>query len=189
MTDEVFQILERARAGEDLSDQEKEILRRYRDSEGESGQPDYVDSMKQASGMTGIPESILKKIKADGCPAFKGSRVYLNLLNDWLEDRPLDTYADDAEGKDLIELQIAKERYRKLKLDNDTRADLLISRDEVKSVIYAIAKQINSILGRKLENELPVKLAGRSVQEIRAEMRIVRDEICVDFQEGVKEWA
>ena len=42
---------------------------------------DVADSMQAAASRLGIPVEIVKRMKRNGCPAFKGSRVYLAELD------------------------------------------------------------------------------------------------------------
>lgn len=187
MSQEIAAILAKIKDGDELTDSERELLENHEFAE--IGGTPWADSMKQASGLSGIPLEVLKRIKRDGCPAFVNSRVNIQDLNNWVKYHGLEKYRKNLGEKEQFELDLVKERFRKLKLENDEKEGVVISREDVKSVLFAIGKQINAILGRKLENEMPVKWAGREVEELRKEGRLLRDEICREFREGVKEWA
>src|SRR5260370_31924474 len=45
---------------------------------------DVCDSMSQAAGRSGIPIGAIKAAKRAGCDAFRGSRVHLEKLREWL---------------------------------------------------------------------------------------------------------
>lgn len=192
MDKKVLELVERAKAGDELTDEEKDVLRDFRDSQAADSTtaPNVADSMEQATGITGIDKPILQRIKADNCPAFRGSRVYISELMEFLETNPIQKYAENADdsGKAIIEIEIAKERRRKLQMENDERAGLLISREEINAEVFALGRQLQGVLRRVLENELPTKLAGRSVEEIRPVMREIVDDICKRFHSSSGQW-
>jgi hypothetical protein len=45
---------------------------------------DVADSMSAAAGRTGIPIGVIRAAKRGGCDAFRGSRVNLARLREWL---------------------------------------------------------------------------------------------------------
>ena len=51
--------------------------------------PDVALSHAAAQKLWGIPLSELARAKREGCPAFKGSRIYRDPLIDWLKANPL----------------------------------------------------------------------------------------------------
>jgi len=185
---EVEQIIEKSKSGAELTDLDKETLRQYKAAQTATKRPTCVDSMAAAAGVTGIPEPVLKKIKADNCGAFRGSRIYIDELDTFLESNPLEKYTSEIPQKEYFEIEIAKERRRKLKLENDIEEGLYLKRETVSAEIYALGKQLQTVLRRVLENELPIKLAGRSVEVIKPVMRATVDDICRRFEAGTSEW-
>ncbi len=50
--------------------------------------PEIAQSLAHASQQTGIPVSMLKQARGAGCPAFRGCRVDLAVLREWLDENP-----------------------------------------------------------------------------------------------------
>lgn len=83
--------------------------------------PTIADSLGQAGSMLGLPVRLLQTAKAAGCPGFRGGRVYLIEVQEWLA-KPENLAVLKAQSIELekVELDIAKEKLRLIR----HRADL-----------------------------------------------------------------
>jgi hypothetical protein len=112
----------------------------------------YYDSIKSAAAAMGIPIALLKQAKAAGCPAFRGSRVYRQDWQEWVQENPLDTspgaVVDSKEGWDIERL---RKVCRKLDLEYEVAQGDLISKSDVKEACQKAFAPICSALERHLD--------------------------------------
>jgi hypothetical protein len=130
------------------------------------------DSLAACAGATKIPAPTLRKWKRAGCPAFKGSRVSLAGLLQWLfngtqeddgVDWPLRLRKAQAER---AELQLAKER------------ETVVEKADVIAQIREFNAKARAALQQKLEVELPARCAGQPAADIMRESKMLLREIC-----------
>jgi hypothetical protein len=130
----------------------------------------------------------LKRAKTAGCPAFRGSRVYVDELLAWWEENS-ETLPTGNSELDAIQLEIAREKLRKARFANDAEEGKFIKREDEAQKILALGLELKATLRRRLEEEYPHRLAGRTYEEIVPLMRALVDELCHDFADGTKRWA
>lgn len=145
-------------------------------------------AMLAASGQR-ISLAHLKRAKDAGCPAFRGSRVYLDELVEWIDENEdvLTLPTGDAE-LDNITKEIAREKLRKWKIENDARDGKSIPRAQVAARMADYGAELLTLLRQKLEDECPRRLLGKTEDEIRAINREVIDEICDAMTRETNQW-
>lgn len=143
---------------------------------------------RQAPASARLSEDQLKRAKAAGCPAFRGSRVYLDELLIWWEENAESLPTGDAE-LDAINKQIAQEKLRKVRFENDAKEGLFLPRDEWGARLLALGLEIKATLRRKLEEEYPDRQTMKPREEILRLNRQLVDELCHKFQEGTAKWS
>lgn len=90
-------------------------------------------------------------------------------------------------GKDAKErLAIAQARLAEIKVDKELGQ--MIDRKEVDSLFSRVALSQKQMLFARLERELPAKITGLGVTEIREQCKAVADEICDIMQSNIDEW-
>lgn len=100
--------------------------------------------MAQASSVLSVPISELIRAKSAGCPAFRGSRVYADVV-EWLKDNPMPEGTEVEAGSAANRLKEAQ--IRKLDLEDAIKRGEYILRSEAKcdwekalSLIQAVMK-------------------------------------------------
>ncbi len=146
-----------------------------------------ADSMKAAAAMSGFTEDQLGRAKAAGCPAFRGSRVQLAELAEWMAEYG-DTLPTGNTALDAINLEIAREKLRKVRFSNDVEERRYILREDNAALILKIGLELKNILRKKLEEEFPERQIQRTREEILAINRALVTELCQAFQEGASRW-
>lgn len=146
--------------------------------------------MAAASGMTGYPEGALSALKARGCPAFKaGGRVHVDALEEWIEEQGIDVATLSGMTElEATNLEIARERLRKIRFDNDVNEGAYMPRADIAGRALELGLQLKAVLRKKLEDEAPVRQEGRKRDEIRQINKQIVDEICEQMQRTAKEW-
>jgi hypothetical protein len=91
------------------------------------------DSYSQCASATGIPVSILRHAKKNGCPAFRFSKIYLFEFLQWhfTRKQPVDVIDVQEEQAKIIRLQ-----RRKLEHDEMIAAETLVVRTDVEAEIW-----------------------------------------------------
>ena len=72
------------------------------------------DSMESCESATGIPKSFQQTAKSNGCPAFRGSRVYLADLLKW-------TFSQGGDGEAMTDWNAHYEKFKALNEEADHR--------------------------------------------------------------------
>lgn len=145
-----------------------------------------ADTMAAASAMTGHSEENLSRAKAAGCPAFRGSRVYLGELVAWIEANP-EVLATGDDALDAVQLAIASERHRKLRFENDVAEGRYIPAADIAPRVEQFGRDLLAILRRVLEDESPRRLAGREEAEVREINRQLVDAIADAVRTGTRQ--
>jgi hypothetical protein len=148
--------------------------------------PVYVESVKAAANVLGYSESLIQHFKDQGNPAWRGSRLYLDELEAWIDENGIPELQDNE--ADQWNLKILQERHRKLKIANDIEEGKALNADEVGAFLYELAIRQKNTLKKALEDELPAALAGKPVDEIRAINKQWVDRICDRMQQELREW-
>jgi hypothetical protein len=142
--------------------------------------PTY-DSIASCASSTGIPLRILKHAKQSGCPAFKGSRVYLDKLLPWLFQNDNGDNKDHGEEFKKWRAAIEKQKFQK-------RAEELVSREDVASSIYEILGPADQIIENAFCSELPAKMAGLDAAKAREEGMKIADQLRRQLRELECKW-
>jgi phage terminase Nu1 subunit (DNA packaging protein) len=156
-----------------------------------------ADSMEQAASMCGLPISVLKWAKKNGCPAFRaGARVDIDELKAWLEvNDPKDDQADGGDEVAVVKLQKLKnEALLKLEQVEAQRINNAKLRGELQPTkvvcekLRAISEEIKSTLLLRLVDQLPAQNAGLDAPKQRENNRETFKEICRRFQQFAAEY-
>lgn len=137
------------------------------------------DSVESAAAALQVEKSLLQKFKRQGCPAFRGSRVYEDEFNEWLKSRGI-KLAEQAErhvDKRQLECDLLIERITAARLDIEQQKSLLMPRAEHEAWLTAKAEQLKANLRDILIRQLPPKLEGLRAAEIVVKM----EEAIVEF--------
>lgn len=188
----IANILAKLRAGKVLTDREEKRLRAYQERQEGGANPDDVagkvaDSMEQAAALSGYSKDRLQLAKQHGCPAFRGSRVYVDELVEWMTENG-DSLPTGNTELDALNLEIAREKLRKARFANELEQGGWIRRTEVAETAEALGLDLKATLRKRLEEELPDRLANRPTEEIRPILERVVDELCEKFRERAKLW-
>ena len=111
------------------------------------------DTMKAAAAGLGLNIAVVKRAKAAGCQAFRGSRVYGAELQAFVASHP---ELMKAQPTGDIKLQKLREEHRKLKLANDVKEGVLVSRAWIAERMRNAAGRYNTFRARA-EAEYPMR--------------------------------
>jgi len=153
-----------------------------------AGEKRVADNMEAAAAMSGEDIDTIKRAKAAGCPAFKGSRVHVDELIAWL-DANRESLPTGNSALDAINLDIQKEKLRKIRFANEVEEGRWIRREDWGTKLLNLGIEVKNTLVKKFEEELPDRQVQRSREEILAMNREAVDDICRQFQQGVKQWS
>lgn len=189
----IANILAKLKAGKILSDREEKRLRQYQEKETARAAGKTVgdvegkvaDSMDQAAALSGITLDRIKRAKSAGCPAFRGSRVYIEELVEWMQDNA-DTLPTGNDELDKLNLEIAREKLRKARFSQDVEEGRYTKNDDTSAKLLALGLTLKNTLIKRCVDDYPDKLAHRPREEIVGIMRGLVNEICLDFSKGIK---
>jgi hypothetical protein len=181
---DIANILAKVKAGKTLTATEDERLQKYYAAVDTR----VADSMSAASAMSGMTEKDLERAKAAGCPAFRGSRVYIGELLTWWKENG-DSLPTGNSELDLIAIEIQREKLRKLQFENAVTEGKYGEIAKLVPSVEGLARDTLAIVRRVLEDEAPRRLAGKSEEELRGLLPVLVDEICELTEEKLKEWA
>lgn len=122
----------------------------------------FYDSLKAASSALNIPRGVLQRAKDLGCSNFRSGRVYVDGLQKWITDH----HAEFA-GNDSLKGQKLAEEVRKLKINNDKAAHLLVSKGKIIQFFNEFAGEFRGQAHQVLENEYPTAVAGMDPPQAR----------------------
>lgn len=137
--------------------------------------------------MSDFSVSFLQKLKELGCPGFRGSRIYLEEVEAWVDEKGLIGLAAELNEADKVDLEIRRETLRKKRFDNGVAEARYIARETIGPRILDIGTQLKNELRRVLEQELPLRLEGKPVEEIRPIMRAELDKLCAAFSAATRD--
>jgi len=159
------------------------------DSEGSQtasqASPNVAQSMQAASGMSGYSLDALKRAKAEGCPAFRGPRVYLDELDRWLADNSHVLGLGPVDRLEFESKQLKKEREQ-FNLDV-TRGDY-IARSEIADHVQRTEADTKTLLRRFLFSELPAKGEHCDRAALRELCENIFERICNERQKRLSKW-
>jgi hypothetical protein len=151
-----------------------------------ASRPVYVESVKAAANRLGYSEGLIQWTKDQALPAWRGCRCYVDELQEWFDENGIPELQDDEADK--WNLEILKERHRKLKIQNDIEEGKSLDADAVKAFLFELAIRQKNTIKKILEDELPAALAGKPVDEIRAINKGMVDKLCDRMQQEFREW-
>lgn len=129
----------------------------------------------------------MKRAKVAGCPAFRGSRVYVDELTAWWDEHA-ETLPTGNSELDSITIELAREKLRKARFANEVEEGRYMKREDEAQKILALGLSLKTTLRKRLLEEYPPRLANRSREEIAEIMMNLFNELCVEFQEDTKRW-
>lgn len=162
-------ILAKHRAGKALTPEELQLLGGASSSDSPAEQTSY-DSMAAAAAAMNVPIAHLKRLKREGAPGFKGSRVYPLLLLPHLQQTQPSAGQSGFEDKYSLECAIQRRRLEDMEFESQKQRGLYNLKSDEDAWKRATAEKIKAILRTKLKNELPPKLEGLKAAEISAKM-------------------
>lgn len=135
------------------------------------------DSLASAAAQLGVHISVLKRAKNEGCPAFKNTRVDLDLLRPWLEARK-SALAEAPMGREALENRKLLAQCAKIEFELEVERKLYILVTDAERETTQLANEAKNILRFKFENELPPQLEGLSAVAIQERCKGAVDEVC-----------
>ena len=132
-----------------------------------------------------LTEDQLKRAKAAGCPAFRGSRVFLDELLLWWDEHAEAIPTGDSE-LDRINRELAAEKLRKVRFANDVAEGKYVEIGAYSSRVEKLAGDTLALLRRKLEDEAPRRQQGKTEEELRAINAQLVDEICLAVEAALR---
>ena len=147
-----------------------------------------VENIPAAAALLKIDIELVKRAKRMGSPAFKlGNRIDVDELRKWIAENE---GAIKASGEILsLKDQKLNEEIRKLRIANDQKERMTVSKEKGLGVIANIQARVRTFLEAKLENEYPSVVVGMNdIAQIRVYGRKVNDQILVHLQELGEEW-
>lgn len=149
-----------------------------------------VSSLRQAATALNLPWELLRVAKAAGADGIDSAgRVDTDKLRAWIKANP-----DKLQSaKPAARISEAEARIAEAKAEEVEHRVAVKKRQFVPTQVSAgriakLAIDQKTMLRAKLENELPAKLVGKEILEIRKIMAQTVDDICVLMREFVKEW-
>ncbi len=114
-----------------------------------------MTSFRAAAAAVAHSVEAVRLSKRLNCPAFRGSRIYVDELRQWLVANA-DVIAREMENPHSLEaarLAIACETARRLKMRNDLEAGLLVRRAWVVERFQVLGGELRSILDRSVQSD------------------------------------
>lgn len=147
-----------------------------------------VDTIEAAATVTGYGETLLAALKSQGCPAFRNGRVHLEELEAYVvaNQDAVDRLEAECDEMDDVDVNLKREKLRRLKQANDITAGLYLLKTEAAAKVETLASELKNTMRRRLEDELPRELTGKSESEIRESLTAVVDELCDHFSNGTQ---
>lgn len=118
------------------------------------------ESLAACAGATGIPAAVLKKAKRAGCPAFVAHRVELVPLLTWL-------FSNENEAGADWPSKFKEYQARREELKFEREKGELVPVTELRKELAAGVSRWHAERVR-VEQEWPVRLAGKDIPECRA---------------------
>jgi hypothetical protein len=148
-----------------------------------------VDTIEAAAGATGYSETFLAAVKSQGCPAFRNGRVHLEELEAYYaaNQETMERLEAECDEMDDVDVNLKREKLRRIKQANDITAGLYLLKTSAAAQVETLASELKNTLRRRLEDELPRELVGKTEAEIRAATTAVVDELCDHFSNHT-EW-
>lgn len=155
------------------------------ETSGKNNQERVAQSMKAAVSMSGYSLDSIKRAKKAGCKAFRGSRVYLDLLDEFFVQNS-ELLGLSPTERMIFEREANKKEKAKFELDL-VRGDY-IHRDEITEAARETTALLKSTLKRFLYNELPAKGEFQDRAALRDLCGEAYREMCQLQQEGFSKW-
>lgn len=141
-----------------------------------------ADTMKQAAAVTGIPLRVLQDAKAAGCPAFRGSRIYLEDLRAWLAvPENMDKVSKSAGPVEELEAEILRERLRLLRVKAEQAEGRVILVAEARREFGRAAATTKSKLMAVPSSVAPL-VVGKDIHEIEERLKTAIRDACEAIQ-------
>lgn len=150
-----------------------------------------ADSMQQAAAITGLSIAAIRLAKKGGCPAFRGSRVVISELKEWLDAKGQQFETGGPGGgpsKEQVEIWLKLERLEGEKLANAETRKELQSITVICDRLRAISEEIKGTLRAILLDQLPAQNAGLDAPKQRENNRAAFEQICRRFQSWAAEY-
>lgn len=146
------------------------------------------DSMKSCAAAINISIDILRVLKQQGCPAFRGSRIYEVELRKCL--KKVGDGIDGVKNSGSIRDKKVFEEWRRIKRGNDIEDRMFVKRDTVVAGYAAHWSRVDAMIEQKLCNEYPTAVAGLEPEQARLFGKRLGDTIrreWAGFLKGLKE--
>jgi len=147
------------------------------------------DSLAAAASELDVPIQVLKKLKREGAPGFRGSRVYAEELLPYLRAREdMARRQGLPEDRESLECRKMRAQCERIEFNNHLAQSKYVHREILADHLGKFAGETVSILRQKLENEFPAASQGRTIPQIREKAKAVVDEILARFRAHFDGW-
>jgi len=144
-----------------------------------------AQTMKAAASMSGFTLDVISAAKKAGCPAFRGARVYLDDLDEFLAANPALLNLSPA---DRLDFETKAVKKQKAQFDLNLVKGDYIHRGEVADHVRKTETISKKVLRKFLLNELPAKgemLSRAALIELTED---IFDRICSEKQKAFSKW-
>ncbi len=154
------------------------------------GRPNRVGSLKELALACNLSLGCVTKYsKMEGWPGRDSSTgfYWVSPCRDFILANS-SAFNSDEETDNSTKGEIEKEKLRKLKTFNDEQDGLLLRKEHLAKLAAPTLESIKELLYQKLENEIPIALAGVDVPQGRIIGRRHADELLLKWKELIERW-
>ena len=142
----------------------------------------YFDTIAAAAGALNVAQSLLKRMKRDGCSSFRHGRVYIDEEFTKTLKAYLAAQGGKVDSKEKLEIRRLLAQCERIEFQLAVDRREFISSEEVSTAIRNLAEAQKAAL-LACEDEMPPKLAGLSAPAIKVQLRILTDTFCLKMRE------
>ena len=149
-------------------------------------------SMRLLSDAKKISVAALKRAKKMNAPGFIKNTIDWSLLEPWYKEHEVEIVdsidlEEDTDSLLFYKKEIAKRDVTLRDLEIKKKKELFLDPDQVIEFLQNIAIAQNALFNARMK-ELPVKLAGKSAEDIDIALKEVASEVCKVYNAGLKSY-
>jgi hypothetical protein len=187
-------ILSKARSGKPLSKHERDLIESHADAEQQGKTetaatwPQWADSIAEAERITSISRQSLHDWKRQKCPAFKSNgKIELHQLQEWIKSNNKKAVPSSSR----IESQrarVLRAQADKYEFENAVRRGEFVKISDLVTEGTATLAQIQELTYQKLQNEMPMAVAGMDIPQSRIYGTRLAGELIKQWSGLFKKW-
>ena len=141
----------------------------------------YFDTIAAAAGALNVAQSLLKRMKRDGCSSFRHGRVYIDEEFTKTLKAYLAAQGGKVDSKEKLEIRRLLAQCERIEFQLAVDRREFISSEEVATGYRHLAEGLKATLLAN-EDEWPPKLSGLAAPAIKVQLRILTDEFCAKMR-------